>query len=305
MAHSNKGKLEIHLKDVIGQEISDEVRLTLDNLELDSLDSRVEVNNFPTTLELVAFPKGFWTIYIQPKAYRPLNTGQFVNIPANGIVKVESTVFINAHLAKPVFPTSDTIFVDTKWVDLANLLNKSTFLGKTERQLWEYLITSHKLLAASLLNLYARTKSVILPSGRDVFSYFQVINNIKQDRLFVVVDSELHADVVEASNTKKLFKAASGLLHPFPAPFKQLNKLSSFKTKEKVGNLQITFAQDPDGRMMVDVDVDDHAGIKHAFDVLKHAFTGEQTHPYDIHQILSYFYQIDLGYKLVPRELVS
>lgn len=301
MSNFNFGKLELHLKDASGQEIKDQVRITLDHVQTSGLDKRVEVNNFPTTLDLVASPQGFWRVFAQPKAYRALNDGLFVNVPANDVAKLEATLFIISHLAKPIFPTSDTIFVDTKWKELANLLQQSTFLEKSDRDLWEILTSSHKLLAAGLLNLYAKTKSVVLPSGKNVFSYFQLLNKIEQDRLFVIVDPELHTDVVQAANQQKLFKPASGLLHKFPPPFEQLKQqLSSFKTKEKTGNIQVTFAQAPDGKMMVDVDVDDHAGIRHAFDVLRHAFTGEQTHPYDIHQILTFFHQMDLGYKLIP-----
>ena len=70
-------------------------------------------------------------------------------------------------------------------------------------------------------------------------------------------------------------------------------------TLEMTGNLQVTFAQDPTKKLTV-VDVDDHAGKKHAFDVLKHSFTSAQTHPYDIHQILTHFHKMDLGYQLIP-----
>lgn len=303
MSQFNTGILELHLKDVLGQRINDEVRLTLDNFHLNSLDTRVDVNNFPVKLRLVASPQGIWTIYVQPSSYRALNVGEFVSILPDEIVKNERTLFIHSHLAKPVFPTKDTIFVDTEWSDLAELLANTTFLGEKGQALWELLSKFHPLLAAAVLNLYARSKLVVLPSQKNVFSYFQEIVEIRQDRIFVIVDPTLHKDVIQAKNTTKLLKEASGLLHRFPEPYKQelVQKPSSFKTPERTGNLQLTFAQDSSGKMMVDVDVDDHAGIKHAFDVLKHAFTGEKTHPYDIHQILTYFYNMDLGYRLIPK----
>lgn len=301
MSDFNFGFLELNLMDVLGQGIEDEVRITLDNFELNSLDKRVEINKFPTTLKLEAFPKGIWTVFIQPKTYRALNIGMFVNIPSNGTVKQEATLFINAHLAKPIFPNVDTIFSNTQWSELATLLDKSSFLGKTSKALWELLITSQPLLAAAVLNLHARTQFVKLSSGKTVFSYFQQITDIKQDRLFVIVDATLHADVKTTRDTTNQIKSANGSLHKFPDPFKKFDQDVSFKTPERTGNLQLTFGQDPNGRVMVDTDIDDHQGIEHAFDVLHHAFTGEQTHPYDIHQILTYFYKIDLGYKLVVR----
>lgn len=305
MSNFNHGNLELHLLDVSDQEIKDDVRLTLDNLHLNSLDTRVELKNFPVTLELVAAPQGFWTVFVQPTCYRALNVGEFVNIPPDKTVVHERRLFLNSHSAKPVFPTANTIFTDAQWLDLKTLLDQSTFAGKTGQALWESLAKSKPLLAASLLNLYARTKLVVLPSQKNVFSYFQEIVDIKQDRIFVLVDPALHTDAVHAENTTNLLNQASGLLHVFPTPYKKEDVQgghNSFKTPERTGNLQLTFAQAPDGKMMVDVDVDDHSGIKHAFDVLKHAFTGEKTHPYDIHQILTYFYKIDLGYQLVPKK---
>lgn len=75
-------------------------------------------------------------------------------------------------------------------------------------------------------------------------------------------------------------------------------KVGSFKTFEKTGNLQLTFARNSAGKFLVDADVDDHQGIQHAFDVLKHKFTSKDTHPFDIHQILLFFQNIDPGYAL-------
>jgi hypothetical protein len=72
----------------------------------------------------------------------------------------------------------------------------------------------------------------------------------------------------------------------------------SFKTRDTAGNLQLTFARHPDGRMMADIDLDDHQGIAHAADVLRHKISGKDTHPYDIHNILVLFQNCDPGYSL-------
>ena len=50
---------------------------------------------------------------------------------------------------------------------------------------------------------------------------------------------------------------------------------------------------------MADIDLDDHKGIQHAADVLKHKITGKDTDPYDIHEILIYFQHLDPGYRLL------
>lgn len=49
---------------------------------------------------------------------------------------------------------------------------------------------------------------------------------------------------------------------------------------------------------MADIDIDDHQGIAHAADVLKHKITGQDTHPFDIHQILIFFQGVDPGYEI-------
>ena len=40
------------------------------------------------------------------------------------------------------------------------------------------------------------------------------------------------------------------------------------------------------------------AGFEHAFQVIGHDSTGQQTHPYDIHEILAFYQRIDAGYGL-------
>ena len=70
----------------------------------------------------------------------------------------------------------------------------------------------------------------------------------------------------------------------------------SFKTGDKTGNLQLTFAT-KGNEWQIDADLDDNRGIKHAFDVVKHKVSRRDTHPYDIHQILTMFQNIDPGYR--------
>lgn len=60
----------------------------------------------------------------------------------------------------------------------------------------------------------------------------------------------------------------------------------------------MTFAQSNSNALLADIDLDDHKGIKHAADVLKHKITGKNTDPYDLHQILIYFQGLDPDYRL-------
>ena len=51
-------------------------------------------------------------------------------------------------------------------------------------------------------------------------------------------------------------------------------------------------------RFRADSDIDDAAGIAHVFQVLGHWITADDTHPYDIHEILLFHQLLDPGYRL-------
>jgi hypothetical protein len=61
----------------------------------------------------------------------------------------------------------------------------------------------------------------------------------------------------------------------------------------------LTFVADGDNNFLADIDIDDHQGIQHAFDVLQHAVSGKDTNPFDIHEILIFFQSLDPGYSFV------
>lgn len=89
------------------------------------------------------------------------------------------------------------------------------------------------------------------------------------------------------------------MLHKFHEPWIAVSDQNSFKSRNAAGNIQLTFASNPAGESLADIDLDDHSGIQHATDVLKHKITNKNTDPYDIHQILIYFQGIDPGYRLL------
>ena len=74
----------------------------------------------------------------------------------------------------------------------------------------------------------------------------------------------------------------------------------SFKTlKDSAGNIQLTFAENEAGEQLADIDLDDHTGLAHVADVLKHKFSGKNTDPYDIQQTLWFSQQLDTEYRLL------
>ncbi len=48
---------------------------------------------------------------------------------------------------------------------------------------------------------------------------------------------------------------------------------------------------------VVNVDIDDAAGLEHVFQVLRNTLSGRPTHPYDIHEILVSYQRLDPGYQ--------
>jgi len=48
----------------------------------------------------------------------------------------------------------------------------------------------------------------------------------------------------------------------------------------------------------VDADIDDAAGLGHAFQVIRNFVTKGVTHPYDIHEILVFRQEVTLPYQL-------
>src|SRR5882762_8202519 len=80
----------------------------------------------------------------------------------------------------------------------------------------------------------------------------------------------------------------------------QVAESDSFKTlRDSAGNIQLTFAKNAEGALLADIDLDDHKGLAHVADVLKRKFSGKDTDPYDIQQILRFFQQLDAEYQLL------
>jgi hypothetical protein len=109
------------------------------------------------------------------------------------------------------------------------------------------------------------------------------------------VDKELREEVKNSVNSG-LFHSADGSLHHLPGEFENFEPAGSFKTDDHFGNLQLTFFMKGND-CVADIDIDDAAGLGHIFQVLKNHFTGQPTHPYNIHEILMAYQHLDAGYR--------
>jgi hypothetical protein len=149
---------------------------------------------------------------------------------------------------------------------------------------------------AGLFNLFAKMSSVGFDATRTIWSSVDRLYRVRPDRIFVDVEPALR-DLVKSAVAGERFIEVSGRLHTPPPGFVDGG---SFKTSERYGNLQLSFFASAGAPLAfkVDADIDDAAGLGHAFQVLRNWITRGTTHPYDIHQILAFRQEVALPYDL-------
>ena len=153
-----------------------------------------------------------------------------------------------------------------------------------------------RIECAGLMNLFCKMSHV--PLGElTTWSFVRDVYRVRGDRIFVNVALEFR-DRVKNAQAGGLFKEADSSLHKPPPGFASAG---SFKTRDHYGNLQLTFFSSVAAPLAfkVDADIDDAAGIEHAFQVLDHAVTHEDTHPFDIHEILTFYQRLNTSYDLL------
>lgn len=282
MAEFNPGNVLLELSDAYGRLLSGDFELRFRNLKLHTFDflKKVKLEGEPLTLTGVpAFPTGNWNVEIFSDKYRFKSV--FISVSSNGQAEIKEVFFINPAKVTPIFPTADEIQTQPRWNALRSVLAQSTvtYAGLTDQQ------------KAGLLNLFAKMRD---DSASNVFR--QVINifKIKPARIYAEIHPQLW-EMVRELPQRFHEESDNGSMHSFDDGWTRLSDHASFKTPDPMGNLQLTFATKAENRMAVDADLDDHQGLKHAFDVIKHKFSGD-TNPYDIHEVLVKFQNIDPGY---------
>jgi hypothetical protein len=240
-------------------------------------------------------------VRVFPMRHRPV--GVFAMAPG-GQKPGEVTVYCPVHPQR----VTDVKFPDFADLDptLRNVLDSSTLerdpstpppvaaRATPGQQLYEGLTSIER---AGLLNLFAKMSHT--PLG-DATAWNSVTDlfRVRGDRIFADVLLEMR-DRVKNAVAGGAFKSVDESLHTPPTGF---DRAGSFKSRDPYGNLQLSFfsAVPPAAlRFRVDADIDDAGGIGHAFQVLDHFLTGEETHPFDIHEILLFHQHLDPGYELV------
>lgn len=289
---SNTGKLHLELLNVYGEPLGEKVDIILRHQQL--TDTRIVKGVTASSKkiligDLYANPQGIYLLEIDPPSYLPVR--HFVNIKSSG--------FTDKQL---IFPVDRNKVVDVKFpkfsqlsADAQRILNNSdqvfSFEGKTGATLYNALDNIRK---AGFLNIIAKSGATPLTNGKTVLPYIQRLNEIRGDRFFAAVPKELREETKNSSNAG-LFNGVSGALHHPPAGF---TDAGSFKTKDRYGNLQLTFFMSGND-CVADIDIDDASGLEHVFQVLRNVLPGQFTHPFSIHELLVAYQHLDPGYRFV------
>jgi len=280
--------LKLKLLDAFDEPIDESALVMLRNQMTGTpLSARSEGGKTLNIKGLTGAPQGLYRVEVDPAGY--LASGTFVNLNASGTTEATLRFAVDAtRVTKVDFP----LF---KKLDPAvqHLLEGSSvvagFEGVSGAALYDRL---DDIRRAGFLNITTKCRATTLPNGRTVISYIQELRDLRGDRFFCSVPQTLRDDVKNATQAG-MFNEVNGSLHHPPEGF---SPAGSFKSEDHYGNLQLTFFASPGG-WVADIDIDDANGLAHVFQVLRNELTGRPTHPYDIHEILMLFQQLDTGYR--------
>jgi hypothetical protein len=167
-------------------------------------------------------------------------------------------------------------------------------LARVLGQLSEWPLSNTRRVAA-MMNVWAKLRTCPLPGDRTPDEFVKAIVEVKEDRVFFRPHAILWA-LVRGAVSAGAMKTVSGRLHARPGH----RVLGSFKTLDRYGSLQLTFLEVVGtGELLVDADIDEASGIGHVFQVVRNSLPTVASNPIDIHQILTFHHELDVGYDLV------
>jgi hypothetical protein len=277
------GVLRVNVCDVYGNLVNEQVDILAFNQRLASDRHRFSAVA-KATLALHGLrdaTDNMYTLQVDAPSYLPVQ--QFVNVTPGKEITVTLPIDISK-VAGADFPAFGRLPADTR-----RLLGDSNSVEGIENKSGAALYREFpELPCAGFLNVSKKCSGTILAPGESVLAHVGEVLKIKPDRIFARVPAGLR-DAVDSLD--EVFDAAPGGLHSF----KDYALAGSWKTRERVANLQLTFFKK--GRDWVaDIDIDDRNGFAHLFQVVSNVFTGG-THPFNIQQMLIKA-ELDPGYKL-------
>lgn len=281
--------LRLQLRDVYQDPIKEKIDIILRNQILSEV-KKATVNGAAQNVDingLSGAPQGHYRIDVDPPSYQYVS--RFVNIKASGITTLAITFPIDPNKVKKVNFAAYTELP----TGVTGLLERSTavsaFEGKAGKTLYNAL---DDIRRAGLLNIVTKCGATPLSNKRTVLSYLTELKELRGDRFFVTVPTDLR-DETKHSVSEGLFNPAGQILHHPPEGFIHAG---SFKTPDHYGNLQLTFFI-KDEQCLADIDIDDAAGLEHVFQVVGNKLSGKPTHPYNIHDLLVGYQHLDPPYR--------
>jgi hypothetical protein len=298
--HINRSDLEVHFKDIFGNIIADKVQIKIYNTQLQSLKNIFTVSfkgdkGGPALLEEVpAFPTGHAQLIVTPNKYRFKQ--RFINVQAGEVNKITEYFFVEPSKANPHPIEFADLAAKSYGEELLRILKNS----KIGAAAWNGL---NKRNRATILNLCAKMSRETVKNGAKLITFVESIDqtwldNKHFERIYARVQKELLSAL---RNHAQVYTSVDGGMHEFPDGWSSVKEPDSFKTlRDSAGNIQLTFAEKSEEEgYLADIDLDDHTGLAHIADVLKHKFSGKNTDPYDIHQTLWFSQQLDPEYRLL------
>lgn len=292
----NRADVTVDLRDVYKKNITDEVEFTFYNQAAHSLSQRfnVKLTGKPVKIPGVpAAPTGLAEVFIKPARYRYKSI--FINVVGGEDNSIKEDFFVDPDAARP----TQMDFQDLPAKSYGSQLLRILDAAKIDETKWNGLDKRNR---ATVLNLCRKMAKETTIDGKALITQVNGIDKTwldlgHRERIF----SPVHPGLLDALRRfPKNYKDVSGALHHFPNNWIPVAEHNSFKSRDKAGNIQLTLATDAGGaNFFADIDLDDHEGIQHAADYLKHKITGKDTDPYDIHEILIYFQNLDPEYRLV------
>jgi len=289
---AQNGKLKLELVDVYGKRLQENVDISLRNLQTSDSPSfkKQDASKFISISNLFTGSQGIYQVTINPRSYNPVS--RFVNINTGGPTEITMPFAVDiAKIVSVTFPSFPNLTKGLRTL-LTNSPSVLGFENKTGQALYD---AFDDIRRGGVLNIARKCSATRFDNGESVLERIRVIRELRGDRFFAFVDRELREEVKHNVNSG-LFHSVDGSLHHLPAEFEDFEPAESFKTDDHFGNLQLTFFMKGDA-CVADIDIDDAGGLDHIFQVLRNHFTGQPTHPYNIHEILMQHQHLDAGYR--------
>jgi hypothetical protein len=291
---AQNGKLKLELIDVYSKRLQENVDIALSNTKIS--ESRffksTDASKFIQISDLHTGGEGTYKASIDPPSYHRV-TRFLKTIKPGGITEDQVLFPVDASKVVSVnFPKFTSLSKEMRTL-LSNSSNVSGFQNKTGQELYDA-IGVDNIKTAGLLNIACKTLATVYTNDTNVLSLVKELRVLRGDRFFAFVEAGLRDETINSVHSG-LFDKAPGVLHTLPQEFSGFEPAGSFKTNDHYGNLQLTFFRKGD-EFVADIDIDDANGIEHLFQVLHNHFTGQPTHPYNIHEILIAHQHLDPKY---------